>query len=161
MLVNEISGMDFKKKLQITIVLSVLLIILGIASTMLVCFDKIGAPETDLIDDLNTFEFTQGFYIGTGLGLICAGLVTLIKNVLCLKNKENFKIAETAYNDERNKFIKNKMWSISGIVMLFALYIALLISGLFNIIVLKTLVIVLGTFGIIILITKIVLNKIY
>ena len=155
MLVNKLGfgKMDFRKKVKTRIWLSALLIVLGALSAGVVLF-------------AGTFgwhglAFTNGFYLGLGFGLMAAGLVTILKNVRYLKNAEKFKVAEIADQDERNRFVSNRTWSLSAAIMLCLVYLAVIIAGMCNIVVFKTLLIVLGAFALVLLIVHIILKKIY
>jgi len=161
MLVNTISGIDFKKKVKFRIYGSILFIFLGIISLAIGIINSSDMATIGFITEEHAVEFTNGFYFGLGGGLMGAGLATLVQNIRLLKNKEKFQVEETKYNDERNRFITSKLWSITGMVMLVIIYILLVVSGLFNIIVYLTLLSILGVFGLTLLIVKIILNKIY
>jgi peptidoglycan/LPS O-acetylase OafA/YrhL len=152
MLVNKLGfeNMEFGKKVKLRIWFSAVLIVLGALTVgAIFYYGLIGA------------DFSSGFYFGLGFGLICAGIATIIKNMIYLKNAEKFKAAEIAYKDERNRYISNKTWSVSALIMLFLIYLAVVIAGSYNMMVFFTLLAVLGVFGLVLLIVQTVLKKIY
>ena len=152
MFVNKLSfgNMDFRRKVTLRIWVSALLVLLGAVTIGIVYFFGLFGAS-----------FSAGFYFGLGCGLIGAGVATIIKNATYLKSANKFKAAETADKDERNRFIKNRTWSLSAVIMLFVVYLAVIISGIFDIVVFCTLLAVLAVFGLVLLIVQTVLKKLY
>ena len=152
MLVNKLgfSNMDFRKKVKLRIWISAVLIVLGAISVGTVFY-------LGLVGE----GFIAGFYFGLGFGLIGAGIATIIRNMIYLKNADKFKAAETIYRDERNRFIANKTWSLTALIMLFLLYAAVIVAGVYNIVVFGALLAVLGAFGLVLLVVQIILKKMY
>jgi hypothetical protein len=142
--------MDFRKKVNMRIWFSVLLILLGAVSIGIVYFFGLFGTS-----------FRAGFYFGLGAGLIGAGTATIIRNVIYLKNASKFKAAEIADKDERNRFIINRTWSLSAAIMLFLIYMAVIVGGILDITIFFTLLAVLGAFVLVLLIVQIVLKKLY
>ncbi|SFC87645.1 hypothetical protein [Clostridium uliginosum] len=149
----NLHNISFKEKIILRIILSIIFILCGIFSISIVIFMKINELKY-------TNDFSSGFYIGTGGGLIGAGIATIIKNNIYLKNEDKFKKAEIQDNDERNRFILQKTLSISAFIFALLLYIAILLSGIYNFVVLITLLCSLAVFSIILLIVNLVLKKI-
>ena len=54
-------------------------------------------------------DYSSGYYVGLGCGLIAAAIITIIKNLRLLKNKEDLKQREIYESDERNRMIGLKM----------------------------------------------------
>lgn len=74
-------------------------------------------------------ELVDEFWSGMGSGLMCVGILQLIRRWRLRRDdsyREKFEIAQT---DERNRFIRNKAWAWAG-------YLFILIAGL-SVIVLK------------------------
>lgn len=155
MLISRInfSNTSYKNKVIIKNFISIGIVLLGIASLTLSICMKMG-----IINSIN--DFSNGFYTGTGGGLIGAGIATIIKNVILLRNEEKLKKAEIESNDERNKLIGQKTLSISAIIGFFIIYICLIISGFYNEVVFSTLLCCLGGIGLIAFVVYIILNKI-
>lgn len=149
----DLTNIPYRKKLIIGNILSVIIILAGIFSLVLSIIMK--------NNNLNNIsDFQNGFYCGTGGGLIGAGIVTIIRNTILLRNKEKFRKAEIKEKDERNRFIIQKAWSISGIIGMFLLYISVVIAGAYNSIVFITLLSTLCLYFLILIITMLVLQKI-
>lgn len=104
--------------------------------------------------------FSSGFYTGIGCGLIAASIITLIKNIRLLKNKDALKRREIYESDERNRIIGLKSRSYAGYAMFILLYIALLVAGTMNVLAMKTILFILGAFAVCLFISRCVLEKI-
>ena len=98
--------------------------------------------------------------MGLGCGLIAAAIITIIKNLRLLKNKEALKQREIYESDERNRMIGLKCWSYAGYAMFISLYIALLFAGAVNVVVMNTILVTLAGFAICLFISRLILNKI-
>lgn len=152
MLLNESkSGKDITQKIKLRIMYAALLAILGSVSLYVGIYIPLASGNT---------EFSSGFYTGTGSGIIAASIITIIKNVRLLKNKDALKRREIYEFDERNRMIGLKSWSYAGYAMFLLLYIALLFAGALNIIVMKTILGILAAFAVCLLISRCVLTKI-
>lgn len=152
MLLNESKfGKDITQKIKFRIIYSALLAILGIVSLYVGICIPLASGNT---------EFSSGFYTGVGCGIIVACIITIIKNIRLLKNKDALKHREIYESDERNRMIGLKSWSYTGYAMFLFLYIALLFAGAMNVIVMKTILGILATFAICLFISRCVLNKI-
>jgi len=150
-------GNNFRKKIMIRIWLSALIAVLG-AITLGIIYSN-NLFQSDEIGHLD--NFTRGFYFGMGFGLVGAGIATIIKSVMYLKNKEKYKAAEIQDKDERNRFIGLKTGTLSAFIMFFTIYAATIVSGIYNVVVFCTLLSVLGAFAVVMFIVSIVLKKIY
>ena len=152
MLLNESkSGKDITQKIKFRIMYSALLAILGVVSF----YVGICIPFTS-----GNTEFSSGFYTGIGSGIIAASIITIIKNLRLLKNKDALKRREIYEFDERNRMIGLKSWSYAGYAMFLLLYIALLFAGAMNVIVMKTILGILAAFAVCLFISRCVLKKI-
>ena len=152
MLLNESkSGKDITQKIKFRIMYSALLAILGVVSFYVGICIPITSGNT---------EFSSGFYTGIGSGIIAASIITIIKNLRLLKNKDALKRREIYEFDERNRMIGLKSWSYAGYAMFLLLYIALLFAGAMNVIVMKTILGILAAFAVCLFISRCVLKKI-
>ena len=144
-------GKSIEKKVKLRIVYCVILIVLGAASLYVGNFVTLDSGNAD---------YATGYYIGLGYGLIAAAVITLIKNILLLKNPEKLKEREVYEADERNRMIGMKMWSYAGYALFILLYLGILVAGLIDVLILKTLLIVLAAFVLSLFISRVVLTKI-
>ena len=128
---KKIKKENFKESVIIKVVISIVLMMLGLLAI-------VGSMSTKM-----PTEHVQGFYLGTGCGVVVASLITLIKHIMLLKNEEKFEKAEIEYCDERNKFIKEKTFSISAFISIFLLYIAVLITAFIDFVIFKTILTIL------------------
>lgn len=152
MLINNVKlGKSIEQKLKLRISFSVVLLFLGGASLYVGTCVPLASGNVD---------YSSGFYVGLGCGLIAAAIITIIKNVRILKNKEALKQREIYESDERNRMIGLKCWSYAGYAMFILLYIALLFAGTINVIVMNTILVILAGFAICLFISKLILNKI-
>ncbi len=151
MLVNESrAGKTIEKRVKFRIVYAVLLCVLGIASLCIGIFVPLESGNMD---------FSAGFYVGVGSGLVSASVITIIKNIRLLKNAEALKKRDIYESDERNRLIGLKTWSYTGYAMFIILYITLLIAGAVNVVVMKTILAVLGVYALCLLVTRKIIEK--
>ena len=134
MLAKMIIGNDLKKSRIIYIIMGFVFLILGIASITMRMLSN--APSLN--------DFIDGFFMGTGAGLVIVGLVFVVYYGLILNNPNKRKKAEIDAKDERNQFIKMKAGFISFVVSFGIQYVALIVSGLMNIIAFYTILAVIG-----------------
>lgn len=149
-MLKDYLGMNFKTRIKIRMGTGTALIILGFISLIMLYFQR------------NTLElFQSGFYNGAFAGFMAGGLITLIRNVILLKNEEKYKKAEILEMDERNRFIGSMAWACTAYISFFVLFIALIITALFNEVIFSTLLIVFLGFAAIMLIVRFILKRIY
>lgn len=152
MLINDLRmGKNLKQKLKMRIGFCIVLILLGTASLYTGTCVELASGNAD---------YSSGYYVGLGCGLIAASVITIIKNVRLLKNKEAFKQREIYEADERNRMIGLKCWSYAGYAMFVLLYIALLFAGAWNVVVMNTLLVILAAYALCLLISRCILSKI-
>jgi len=142
--------MCIEKKIKIRIIYCIVLIVLGVVSLYVGNFVPLNSGDA---------EYSAGYYTGLGFGVIAAGIITIIKNVLLLKNPEKLKEREIYESDERNKMIGLKTWSYAGYAMFILLYVAQMVAGMFNVLVMNTLLTVLGLFALCLFFSRVVLSK--
>jgi len=143
-------SMNIEKKIKIRIIYCVVLIVLGVISLYVANFVPLNSGDA---------EYSAGYYTGLGFGVIAAGTITIIKNVLLLKNQEKLQEREIYESDERNKMIGLKTWSYAGYAMFILLYVAQMVAGMFNVMVMNTLLTVLGLFALCLFVSRMVLSK--
>ncbi|RPF47246.1 hypothetical protein EDD70_0013 [Hydrogenoanaerobacterium saccharovorans] len=142
--------MPFIKKIKLRIFFGFVIAAIG-AGTFALALPNNPAAQT----------FMSGFYVGTGGGLFGAGLVTAIKNLMYLKNKERFKKQELKETDERNVFVAARSAQFAFYIGIYGLYLATVITGLFNAAAATVLLWVLGALFLIWLVAYTVCNKFY
>ena len=108
--------MDFKKKLKIRLFFAIGYIVLGLA--MIVVFNII---NTD-----------NNFLSSCGFALMVIGIAKVRNYFLITKNPETLKKQQIAENDERNIAIANKAKSISFIIYIILVCIAVVVLNLLN-----------------------------
>lgn len=145
------TGKSIEKKVKLRIVYGALLIILGAASLYV---------GTSVTLASGNSEYSSGYYVGLGFGLIAASVISIIKNIRLLRNKEALEKREVYEADERNQMIGLKAWSYAGYAMFILLYIAILIVGALNVIVMNTILVVLGVFALCLFVARVILMKI-
>lgn len=152
MLLNEMKvGKGIVKKIKLRIIYSVVLVILGIAS-LYVGFNVTLATGNS--------DYSSGYYVGLGFGLIAAAIITIIKNIRLLRNEEALRQREIYEEDERNKMIGLKTWSYAGYAMFILLYIGILVAGAINVVVMNTILVILGAFALCLFVVRVILSKI-
>jgi len=139
MLINSVkTGKTIETKTKNRIWYCVGLIVCGVISLVLGIGNILPAEMSD---------YCSGFYTGVGGGLIAASTITLIKNVMLLRNAEKLKEKGIYENDERNKMIGLKTWSYAGYAMFVLLYIGMLVAGFISEMVMNTLLATIGVFA--------------
>lgn len=152
MMINEMKkGKNIEQKLKMRMGFCIVFIVLGAASLYVGNFVPLASGNSN---------YSSGYYVGLGSGLIAAGVITIIKNLRLLKNKEALKKREIYESDERNRMIGLKAWSYAGYAMFILLYIALLFAGAINVMIMNTILVILAAFALCLFIAKCILNKI-
>ena len=152
MLINNVKlGKSIEQKIKFRILYSIILLILGGVSLYVGTCIPLASGNAD---------YSSGYYVGLGCGLIAAAIITIIKNLRLLKNKEALKQREIYESDERNRMIGLKCWSYASYAMFILLYIALLFAGAVNVVVMNTILVTLAGFAICLFISRLILNKI-
>ena len=76
--------------------------------------------------------YLLGVYCGIGVGLICSGIVFLIRNKRLMKDEEKLKEARLQVTDERNIEIGSRALRMAAFVLLIVMYFAFLFGGLYD-----------------------------
>ncbi|MDS0524855.1 hypothetical protein NNC19_04125 [Clostridium sp. SHJSY1] len=101
----------------------------------------------------------HGFQVGLFVGIELVAIFHIVKFIRALKNEEELKKLYIKENDERDKFINDKICNKGYNFLLILLGIAAIISGFFNPTVFFTLVLVLVFSAIILISLKLYYNK--
>lgn len=104
-------------------------------------------------------EFVPGFYGGTGVGLMAAGIMTAVKNRRYLKDPELAKVRKIYETDERNRLMGLRCWAYAGYTVMIVLYIGILVSGFISLTVSRTLMVVIACYAVILLVFRRLLQK--
>lgn len=145
---NNKTEKTIEKKIKTRIIYCVCLILLGAVALIL-----------GTVSSVEISDYASGFYTGVGGGLIAAGIITIIRHIRTLKNKERLREKEVYEKDERNRMIGLKTWSYAGWIMFIALYVGMLIAGFISEIVLNTLLIVLAVYALCIFFARVYCEK--
>lgn len=147
---------DFKKRCRMRITGGVLFALLGVAAVLL---NVIGAHFPIMYLEEGGRDFAEGFYMGTGCGLIAAGVITVIKNLQYLKNQELGKKREVYECDERNRMIGLRCWAYTGYSFFVVLYVGMLVAGFISKTVLSVLLTVMALYACLLFIFRRLLQK--
>ena len=104
-------------------------------------------------------DYMQGVYCGIGVGLICSGIVFLIRNKRLMKDEEKLKEARLQVTDERNIEIGSRALRMAAFVLLIVMYFAFLFGGLYDPMISKLMSCMICLFLIVYAIAWRVLNK--
>ncbi len=94
--------MEYKKKLKVRLIISVVLLITGIG----------------IIITSNLLADKSGFFSPLGLGLAVISIARIRNYIILTRNEDRLRKQEIAENDERNLMIANKAKSISFYIYL-------------------------------------------
>jgi hypothetical protein len=106
-------------------------------------------------------SYVDGFYTGTGTGLVIFGLFMAIYYGIVLKNPEKSKKYEIDANDERNRFIIQRACCITFALSIIIQYIAVLVAGMIDQITFTVMQVVLAVELFIFIITNFILQRIH
>lgn len=104
-------------------------------------------------------SFMTSFCYGTGLGLIIAGVLLILRNRSCLKDPERMKQQEIREFDERSQAIGTRSWAYAGYSLFILMYIMVLISGFISILMVKLLLCIMAAFAGLLVIWRIILSR--
>ena len=138
------SPIDFEKRCRNRVWIGVLFLVLGAAALALsfVARDRV-----------------MVMYLGTGAGLVAAGIISIIRNVKYLKNPELGKKRKIYETDERNRMLGLRCWAYTGYTMMLTLYIGILVSGFISLTVSKTLMVVAAFYAVVLFVFRRLLQK--
>lgn len=132
------SAMPYRKKLQIRMTSGAILTVIGgLAFAFALYF------QDDVTLQLG--DHLYNFYLGAGSGVFFAGIFLIIRLIAILKNPDWMRKQEIKESDERNIYIGQKTWALSGFIFFLLLYIGMMVAGFFSETVMKTLMVVFGT----------------
>ena len=77
-------------------------------------------------------DYMLGVYCGIGVGLICSGIIFLIRNKRLMKDEGKLKEARLQVTDERNIEIGSRALRMAAFVLLIVMYLAFLFGGLYD-----------------------------
>lgn len=144
----------YDKKLKLRIVLSAVIICFGILSIIISVY---GESKGFFSGD----STMTGYYVGLGGGLIGAGLVTLIKSVILLRNEAKRRKTCLEEYDERNIYLRNCTMTYSGYIMIAVLYAGVFIAGFYNEEIAMLLLVIMCSYLVVIFGVNVLLRKLY
>ena len=104
-------------------------------------------------------DYMLGVYCGIGVGLICSGIIFLIRNKRLMKDEGKLKEARLQVTDERNIEIGSCALRMAAFVLLIVMYLAFLFGGLYDPMISKLMSCMICVFLIVYAIAWRVLNK--
>ena len=116
---------EFRKQLQAKNKCLLGLILLGIISAA-------AAYYMEFLGKMKVDDYMLGVYCGIGVGLICSGIVFLIRNKRLMKDEGKLKEARLQVTDERNIEIGSRALRMAAFVLLIVMYFAFLFGGLYD-----------------------------
>ena len=123
-------------------------------------FDKYKPWDTEEFSGkMKVDDYMLGVYCGIGVGLICSGIVFLIRNKRLMKDEEKLKEARLQVTDERNIEIGSRALRMAAFVLLIVMYFAFLFGGLYDPMISKLMSCMICLFLIVYAIAWRVLNK--
>jgi hypothetical protein len=134
--------MKFKKKLYSRIGVSAFLFLTGITLSVLVWYIQNGTIQIGESEFIHMLTYYSGIAFGISVG----ALVKIGQNIYILRNKEAFEKRMLAETDERNRYISLKAWSITGYIMMYAIFISSFIAGFYSMVATQTINCILGFF---------------
>lgn len=143
---------EFRKQLQAKNKALLGLILLGIISAA-------AAYYMEFWGKMKVDDYMQGVYCGIGVGLICSGIVFLIRNKRLMKDEEKLKEARLQVTDEGNIEIGSRALRMAAFVLLIVMYFAFLFGGLYDPMISKLMSCMICLFLIVYAIAWRVLNK--
>ena len=133
---------EFRKQLQAKNKCLLGLILLGVISAA-------AAYYMEFSGKMKVDDYMLGVYCGIGVGLICSGIVFLIRNKRLMKDEGKLKEARLQVTDER----------MAAFVLLIVMYFAFLFGGLYDPMISKLMSCMICLFLIVYAIAWRVLNK--
>ncbi len=123
--------MKYQTVLKMRIISSAVLAVLGMAA-LFAASSGMGA-----------FADMKSWYIGSGAGLMGAGIAIAVKNACILKDRQKTEQARIREHDERNIYLRDKTMALTSYLMMIILYGGMLVSGMISPLVSKVLLMVL------------------
>ena len=148
---------NFEKRCRNRIVIGILFALLGLVAVALSFVAGERIPVLYLEPGYQ--DAIPGFYSGTAMGLIAAGVITVLRNIRYLKDPELNKKRKIYETDERNRMLGLRCWAYTGYTMMIALYIGILVSGFISLTVLTVLMTIAGIYAVLLLTFRFLLHK--
>lgn len=123
--------MKYETVLKMRITISAVLAVLGMAALFAAC------------SGWEVFADMKSWYLGSGAGMVGAGIAMAMKNARILRDKQKTEQSRIQEYDERNLYLRDKTMACTGYLMIGILYAGTLISGVFSPLVSKVLLMVL------------------
>ena len=104
-------------------------------------------------------EAASTFYMGTGIGLMTGGIISVMRNRRYLADPNRKRESAIAESDERNRLLGLRCWALAGYSMFLILYVGILISGFLNGTVTKVLLAVVAVYALLLGLFRFLLGK--
>ncbi|RGY97823.1 hypothetical protein [Clostridium sp. AM58-1XD] len=148
---------NFERRCRSRIIIGILFALLGLVAVALSFVAGERMPVLYLEPGYR--DAIPGFYSGTGVGLIAAGVITVLRNIRYLKDPELNKKRKIYETDERNRMLGLRCWAYTGYTMMITLYIGILVSGFISLTVLTVLMTVAAFYAVLLLIFRFLLQR--
>ena len=148
----------FTRRCRLRIFTGAAALILG-AAALTAALASLSGTLPILYPEPESRGFMTNFYYGTGLGLIIAGVLLILRNHSCLKNPERRKQQEIREFDERSQAIGTRSWAYAGYSLFILLYVMILLSGFINVLIVKLLLCIMAAFVGLFLIWRMILSR--
>lgn len=143
---------QFIKKINLRIKCCIALILIGVLGVAAGIF-------LEQITGLTVSDWSSGYYLGTGFGLIGASIATIIKQQILLKNPEKLEQRMLMEYDERNLQLREKTMTYAGYSLAFILYIGICIFGVVNVTIANTMLYILCGYVVLVFVINTILRK--
>lgn len=146
------------RRCRLRIFLGAAALILGVAAPTAALASSAGASPILYLEP-ESRSFMTSFYYGTGLGLIIAGVLLILRNRSCLKDPERRRQQEIREFDERSQAIGTKSWAYAGYSLFILLYVMILLSGFVSVLMVKLLLCIMAAFAGLLIIWRMILSR--
>ena len=143
------------RRCRLRIFLGAAALILGAAALTAALASSAGASPILYLEP-ESRSFMTSFYYGTGLGLIIAGVLLILRNRSYLKDPERRRQQEF---DERSQAIGTKSWAYAGYSLFILLYVMILLSGFVSVLMVKLLLCIMAAFAGLLIIWRMILSR--
>lgn len=148
----------FVRRCRLRILLGTAALLLG-AAALTAALTSAAAQLPILYLEPESRSFMTSFYYGTGLGLIIAGVLLIVRNRSYLKNPDRMRRQEIREFDERSQAIGTRSWAYAGYSLFILLYVMILLSGFVSILMVKLLLCIMAAFAGLLGIWRMILSR--
>lgn len=133
---------NYRKKIKNSLFVNVIFIVVACLIILFFC-----SFRKDMLSNSHASEFTGGFRMGIFSTVIVMAIINIVNYFKALHNAEKLNEMYVKENDERECLIQQKAFSMSYVITIYILAIAMIISSFISISVFITLVCVIFFFS--------------